>query len=83
MLKVLRMNLHLAKRYSLCNVAKNRVQKAISKSSLKTLKSRTKWIANMLMRSSIIGVVDRVLIRTRGAFATLLVTPIFDCWRNI
>ena len=77
MLKVLMMKLCPARRYSYCNVAKNRVPKPVPKSFSKRLKSRAKSTASTSMTLYFIGDVDRVRVLTRAGSVTSLMAFIF------
>ena len=71
------------KRYTRCNVAKNRVPKAVPKSSSKRHKRKEKSTANMSTISSFVGAVDRLSVLMRGASVTSLAAFIFDYWQHM
>jgi len=77
MLKVLMMKLCPARRYSSCNVAKNRVPKLIPKSFSKRLKSRAKSTVSTSMILSFVRDMDRVRVLMKGGSVTLLTAFIF------
>ena len=76
------MKLYPIKRYTLRNVAKNRVPKAVLKSSSKRHKRKEKSTANMSTISSFIGAVDRLSVLMREASVISLTVFIFDYWRS-
>ena len=72
MLKVLIRTCHPAKKYNYYNVAKNRISKAVPKSSSKRRKRRAKLTVNMSMRSSFIGAMNKLNIPMRGSFCYII-----------